>query len=416
VTFDVETVRAAYPALRDGYAYLDGAAGTQVPEAVIETIAAAARAGIGNAGGAFPASERASSIVTGCRRAVADLVGGRPEGVILGSNMTTLTYRLAGVLSDTWWPGDEIVVSRLDHDANVRPWVQAAARADVTVRWAEVDISTGELPVAQYGALLSERTRLVAVTAASNILGTRPDVRAITALAHDAGALTYVDGVHATPHTPVDVATLGADFYATSAYKWSGPHIGMVIADPSLLETLRPDKLASSPDTVPERFERGTPAYADLAGVTAAVDHLASLGSEGPGSEGPGLEGPGLEGQGSRRARILTSMAAIQDYEGRLFSGMLGALDAMEYVTTYGKAANRTATAYFNVAGRTSAEVAAHLARRRVNVWNGHNYAWELTAALGIRDSGGAVRAGLVHYNDRSDVDRLLAAVAELAG
>jgi cysteine desulfurase family protein (TIGR01976 family) len=411
VTFDVETVRAAYPALRDGYAYLDGAAGTQVPEAVIETIAAAARAGIGNAGGAFPASERASAIVTGCRQAVADLVGGHPEGVILGPNMTTLTYRLAGALSDTWWPGDEIVVSRLDHDANVRPWVQAAARADVTVRWAEVDISTGELPVAQYGALLSERTRLVAVTAASNILGTRPDVRAITALAHDVGALTYVDGVHATPHTPVDVAALGADFYATSAYKWSGPHIGMVIADPALLETLRPDKLASSPDTVPERFERGTPAYADLAGVTAAVDHLASLGTE-----GPGTEGPGTEGQGSRRARILTSMAAIQDYEGRLFSGVLGALDAMEHVTTYGKAANRTATAYFNVAGRTPAEVAAHLARRRVNVWNGHNYAWELTAALGIRDSGGAVRAGLVHYNDRSDVDRLLAAVAELAG
>jgi cysteine desulfurase family protein (TIGR01976 family) len=426
VTFDVETVRAAYPALRDGYAYLDGAAGTQVPEAVIETIAAAARAGIGNAGGAFPASERASAIVTGCRQAVADLVGGHPEGVILGPNMTTLTYRLAGALSDTWWPGDEIVVSRLDHDANVRPWVQAAARADVTVRWAEVDISTGELPVAQYGALLSERTRLVAVTAASNILGTRPDVRAITALAHDVGALTYVDGVHATPHTPVDVAALGADFYATSAYKWSGPHIGMVIADPALLETLRPDKLASSPDTVPERFERGTPAYADLAGVTAAVDHLASLGTEGPGmegpgtegpgTEGPGTEGPGTEGQGSRRARILTSMAAIQDYEGRLFSGMLGALDAMEHVTTYGKAANRTATAYFNVAGRTPAEVAAHLARRRVNVWNGHNYAWELTAVLGIRDSGGAVRAGLVHYNDRSDVDRLLAAVAELAG
>ncbi|MGA2830050.1 MAG: cysteine desulfurase-like protein [Streptosporangiaceae bacterium] len=411
MTFDVETVRAAYPALRDGYAYLDGAAGTQVPEVVIETIAAAARAGIGNAGGAFPASERASAIVTGCRQAVADLVGGHPEGVILGPNMTTLTYRLAGALSDTWWPGDEIVVSRLDHDANVRPWVQAAARADVTVRWAEVDISTGELPVAQYGALLSERTRLVAVTAASNILGTRPDVRAITALAHDVGALTYVDGVHATPHTPVDVAALGADFYATSAYKWSGPHIGMVIADPALLETLRPDKLASSPDTVPERFERGTPAYADLAGVTAAVDHLASLGTE-----GPGTEGPGTEGQGSRRARILTSMAAIQDYEGRLFSGVLGALDAMEHVTTYGKAANRTATAYFNVAGRTPAEVAAHLARRRVNVWNGHNYAWELTAALGIRDSGGAVRAGLVHYNDRSDVDRLLAAVAELAG
>ena len=401
MTFDVETVRAAYPALRDGYAYLDGAAGTQVPETVIGAVAAAARAGIGNAGGAFPASERASAIVARCRRAVADLVGGSPDGVILGPNMTTLTYRIAEALSRRWEPGDEIVVSRLDHDANVRPWVQAAARADAKVRWAEVDISTGELPVAQYGTLLSDRTRLVAVTAASNILGTLPDVAAIAARAHAVGALTYVDGVHATPHTPVDVRALGADFYATSAYKWSGPHIGMVIGDPALLETLRPDKLASSPDTVPERFELGTPAYADLAGVTAAVDHLASLGGERP---------------GTRRERVLTSMAAVQDYEGRLFAGLLGTLDAMEHVTTYGKAASRTATAYFNVAGRAPDEVAAHLARRRVNVWNGHNYAWELTGVLGIRDSGGAVRAGLVHYNDRSDVDRFLTAVAELAG
>ena len=399
VNLDVETVRAAYPALRDGYAYLDGAAGTQVPETVIDTVAAAARTGIGNSGGAFPASHRASAVVTGCRRAVADLVGGDASGVILGPNMTTLTYRLAGALADTWWPGDEIVLSRLDHDANVRPWIQAAARANVAVRWAEVDISTGELPAAQYRTLLSERTRLVAVTAASNILGTRPDVAAIAASAHEAGALTYVDGVHATPHTPVDVRALGADFYATSAYKWSGPHIGAVIADPVLLETLRPDKLASSPDTVPERFELGTPAYADLAGVTAAVDHLAGLAGE---------------RYGTRRERLLASMTAVQDYEGRLFGDMLGALDAMEHVTTYGKAASRTATAYFNVAGHTPAGVAAHLAARKVNVWNGHNYAWELTGVLGIRDSGGAVRAGLVHYNDRSDVDRFLTAVAEL--
>jgi cysteine desulfurase family protein (TIGR01976 family) len=400
VTFDVETVRAAYPALRDGYAYLDGAAGTQVPEVVIDTVAAAARAGIGNAGGAFPASHRASAITAGCRRAVADLVGGVPDGVILGPNMTTLTYRLAGALSATWRPGDEVVVSRLDHDANVRPWVQAAARAGVTVLWADVDISTGELPAAQYDSLLSDRTRLVAVTAASNVLGTRPHVAAISRAAHGVGALTYVDGVHATPHTPVDVRTLGADFYVTSAYKWSGPHIGAVIADPALLETLHPDKLASSPGTVPERFELGTPAYADLAGVTAAVDHLAGLGGK---------------HHGTRRARILESMTAVQEYEGQLFTDLLGGLEAMEHVTLYGKAPSRTATAYFNVAGHTPADVAAYLAGRGVNVWNGHNYAWELTGALGIRDSGGAVRAGLVHYNDRSEVDRLLTGVAELA-
>src|ERR1700749_2479409 len=169
VTFDVESVRAAYPALSDGYAYLDGAAGTQVPQVVIDTVAAAAGAGIGNAGGAFPARHRATAIVIGCREAVADLVGGAPDGVILGPNMTTLTYRIAGTLAAAWGPGDEVVASRLDHDANVRPWVQAAARAGATLRWAEVDLSTGELPAGQYRELVSDRTRLVAVTAASNI-------------------------------------------------------------------------------------------------------------------------------------------------------------------------------------------------------------------------------------------------------
>jgi cysteine desulfurase family protein (TIGR01976 family) len=400
VTFDVESVRAAYPALSDGYAYLDGAAGTQVPQVVIDTVAAAAGAGIGNAGGAFPASHRATAIVNGCREAVADLVGGTPAGVILGPNMTTLTYRVAGTLATTWGPGDEVVVSRLDHEANVRPWVQAAARAGATLRWAEVDISTGELPAEQYRDLVSDRTRLVAVTAASNILGTRPDVPAITGIAHQAGALTYVDGVHATPHVPVDVHALGADFYATSAYKWSGPHVGAVIADPALLETLHPDKLASSPDTIPERFEYGTPAYADFAGVTAAVDHLASLSDQ---------------RFGTRRERLEAAMTAVREYEQDLFGVLLGGLNGLSHVTTYGKAPSRTATAYFNVAGRSPAEAAAYLAEHHINVWNGHNYAWELTGALGLRDSGGAIRAGLVHYNDRSDVDRLLAAVTELA-
>ena len=400
MSFDVAAVRAAYPALADGYAYLDGAAGTQVPAAVIEAISAAQQAGIGNSGGAFPASRRSDEITAEARRAVADLTGGRPDGVILGPNMTTLTYRLAATLAAGWRPGDEVIVSRLDHDANVRPWVQAADRAGAIIRWAEIDRATGELPAGQYAGLLSPRTRLAAVTAASNIIGTRPDVPAITAAVRAAGALSYVDGVHATPHGPVDVRAMGADFYATSAYKWSGPHIGAVIADPALLETLHPDKLASSPDTVPERFELGTPAYADLAGVTAAVDHLASLSGE---------------RHGTRRARVLESMTAVQEYEGRLFTDLLGGLEAMKHVTLYGKAPSRTATAYFNVAGHTPADVAAYLAGRGVNVWNGHNYAWELTGALGIRDSGGAVRAGLVHYNDRSDVDRLLTGVAELA-
>jgi cysteine desulfurase family protein (TIGR01976 family) len=401
MAFDVERVRAAYPALADGYAYLDGAAGTQLPRAVIDAIAGAYRAGLGNSGGAFPASRRSDMITAECREALADLTGGQAEGVILGPNMTTLTYRLARALAAGWGPGDEVVVTRLDHDANVRPWVQAAARAGAGVRFADVQLPEGDLPPAQVAELISDRTRLVAVSAASNLIGTRPDVAGITALARAAGALSYVDGVHATPHGPVDVAGLGADLYATSAYKWSGPHVGAVVADPGLLQSLAPDKLVPAPQEGPERFEQGTLPFADLAGVTAAVEHLASLAGSVP---------------GTRRERILAGMAAAEAHEHELFRVLLGSLDAMDHVTTYGKAARRTATAYFTVAGRTPRQVAEHLAGQKVNVWDGDNYAWELAGALGLRDSGGAVRAGLVHYNNRSDVDRLLAAVAELAG
>jgi cysteine desulfurase family protein (TIGR01976 family) len=314
--------------------------------------------------------------------------------------MTTLTYRFAATLSRQWGPGDEVVVSRLDHDANVRPWVQAAARSGATVRWAEVDVSTTELPAAQYADLLSDRTRLVAVTAASNVVGTRPDLAAITAAAHSVGALCYVDGVHATPHVPVDVPALGADFYATSAYKWSGPHIGAVVADPALLETLHPDKLAPAPVGVPGRFEQGTAAFADLAGVIAAVEHLAGLDPA---------------ATGSRREQVLASMAAVERYEGQLFGRLLDGLASMRHVTLYGKAPRRAPTAFFTVAGYAPRHVADRLAARKINVWNGDNYAWELAGAFGLRDSGGGVRAGIVHYNDEAEVDRLLTAVAELA-
>jgi cysteine desulfurase family protein (TIGR01976 family) len=405
-TFDVARVRGSYPALADGHAYLDGAAGTQVPVPVIDAIAGAYRAGIGNIGGAFAASERSDAIVAEARRAVADLTGGAASGVVFGPSMTALTYRMSGALARGWAPGDEIVVSRLDHDANIRPWIQAAARAGAVVRWAEADLATGELPAAQYAELVGDRTRLVAVTAASNVLGTRPDVAAIAAVAHAAGALCYVDGVHATPHIPVDVSALGADLYATSAYKWAGPHVAAVVAGPALLETLWPDKLAPSSDEVPARFERGTLPFADLAGVAAAVEHLASL--------APGAGASDAAGAASRRERIVASMTAVEEYEMALFARLLDGLGAMSHVTLYGKAARRTPTAFFTVPGLTPREVASRLAARGVNVWNGDNYAYELCGALGLEPDG-AVRAGLVHYNDASDVDRLLAGVGELA-
>ena len=395
-------MRALYPALADGHAYLDGAAGTQVPVPVMEAITAAYRAGIGNLGGAFAASARSGAIVAGARAAVADLTGGTPEGVVFGPSATALAYRIAEALSRGWTAGDDIVVSRLDLDSTVRPWIQAAGRAGVSVKWAEVDLVTGELPAEQYGELVGPRTRLVAVTAASNAIGTRPDVAAIARLARAAGALCYVDGVHATPHVPVDVTALGADFYTTSAYKWSGPHLAAAVASPELLETVWPDKLAPSSNAVPWRFERGTLPFADLAGLTAAVDHLAAL--------APGTAAPSA----SRRERVLASMAAVEAYESALFARLLGGLAEIDRVTLYGKAARRAPTAFFSVAGVSPRAVAEQLAARGVNVWDGDNYAYELCTALGLEPDG-AVRVGLVHYNDDSDVDRLLAGVAELA-
>ncbi len=399
MTYDVARIRSLYPALKSDTVYLDGAAGTQSPTSVIEAIADAYRVGTSNGGGGFASSVRADAYVDSARRAVADLVNGVAEGVVLGPNMTTLTYRVAQALADTWRPGDNVVVSQLDHDANVRPWVQWAERAGVDVRMATVDVESGDLPPAQYESLVNSRTRLVAVTAASNVLGTRPDVRAISDIAHASGALAYIDGVHATAHGVVDVLDLGADFYAMSAYKWDGPHVGAVVAGPQVWEPLVPMKLASSSNEVPDRFEWGTPSFHNLAGVAAAVDHLAALDDE---------------SEGSRRDRLVTSLTAAEAHETPLFTDLLSALASDSRITCYGHAARRTATVYFTVAGFTPAEVAQACAAAGVNVWSGHNYAWEVTAALGIRDSGSAVRASLAHYSDSADVQALLDALATL--
>jgi cysteine desulfurase family protein (TIGR01976 family) len=313
--------------------------------------------------------------------------------------MTTLTFRLADTLAGAWRRGDEVVVTSLDHDANVRPWVLAAERAGATVRWAEFDTETGELPVSAFDGLIGERTRLVAVTAASNSIGTRPDVRAITDRAHAAGALTYVDGVHATPHGPVDVAALGADFYAFSTYKLFGPHAGAVIADPALLEQLKPAKLAPSPDEVPDRFERGTPAFELLAGVTAAIDWLAEL----------------TDVPGTRRDRLLAALAAVEQHLALLLDHTLEGLASIPGVRTLGKARRRTSTVSFVIDGHHPGEIARRMAEQRIAVWAGDNYAYELMRRYGLSDRGGAIRASIVLYNTREDIDRLLAAIADIA-
>ncbi|MDQ4010467.1 MAG: cysteine desulfurase-like protein [Actinomycetota bacterium] len=402
MAYDVAEVRAQYPALGDGRAWLDGAAGTQVPQVVIDAVAQTYRTGVSNQGAPFEASSRGTEIVAQARRAVADLVGAvDPRGVVFGPTMTALTYRFATALEATWREGDEIVVTQLDHDANVRPWVQAACRAGATVRTAAVDPRTAELPVDGVRALLGERTRLVALTAASNLVGTCPDVTAITSAAREVGAVSFVDGVHHTAHAHVDLAALGADFYATSAYKWAGPHLSAVVAaDPGLLEGLHPDRLLPAPDTVPERFELGTNPFASLAGVVAAVAHLAGLDDA---------------ARGTQRERLSVSRRATGVHEDALGSRMLTGLAAIPGVTLYGSARQRTPTAYFRLEGWAPADVAEALSAWGINCWHGYAYAWELAEALALRDSGGAVRTSVNFYNTATEVQRLLDAVAKLA-
>src|SRR5450631_3517840 len=397
-TWDIEGIRSQYPALKDGTVYLDGAGGTQVPECVIEAISDAHRRGLSNVHGSFAASRRSDQLIADAREAVADLVGGQAGGVVLGPNMTTLTYRLAGALAKTWSPGDEIVLSELDHDSNVRPWVQAAASSGVTVRWARVDPLTTDLPAGQYSGLVTSRTRLVAVAAASNLIGTMTDVAVICAIAHAAGALTYVDAVAAAPHFRLDMSSLGADFLAVSAYKWCGPHAGAVVARVDLLETLRPDQLEPSPGDVPERFELGTPGLANMAGITAAVDHLADL----------------VAGQGDRPQRLDRSFAALRARENATVRGAISALSAIPGVRMLGAPPPRTGSICFTVDSLAPGDVAARLGEQDICVWSGHAYAWELTRALGIRQTGGAIRVSLSPYTSQSDLEALVTAMTSI--
>jgi cysteine desulfurase family protein (TIGR01976 family) len=395
--YDVERVRASFPALDDGTAYFDGPGGSQVPLSVARTIADTMTSGLSNRGAVTASERRADEVVTGARAAMADLLGCDAGGVVFGRSMTQLTYDLSRSLAKTWQPGDEVVVTRLDHDANIRPWVTAAESVGATVRWLDFDPETAEL--AFDPGVLSERTRLVAVTGASNLLGTRPDIAAVGAAVHAAGGLLYVDGVHLTPHAPVGVRDLGADFYACSPYKFFGPHLGALVADPTLLELVHPDKLLPSTDEVPERFELGTLPYELLAGVTATVDFVADI------APGDAVE---------RRGRVLESMQRVEAYEDLLFERLLSGLDAIPGVRRYGRPARRTPTVLFSVEGRTGREVHEGLAAHGVNAPASSFYALEASRRLGLGDSG-AVRAGLAPYTSEDDVDRLLAGVADVA-
>ncbi len=399
-TYDVARVRAHFPQLREGEgsgaAHFDGPGGSQTPDVVARAVHDTLVAPLANDDVVTAAERNAGRAVRAARDAMADLLNLDPRGVVFGRSMTQLTMDLARTLAREWGPGDEVVVTRLDHDANVRPWTIAAERAGATVRWADFDPDSGELDPGQVQAVLSERTRLVAVTAASNLIGTRPDLPAVADLVHSAGAQLYVDGVHDTAHVAVDVPGLGADFFACSPYKFLGPHCGVLAARPELLETLHPDKLVPAADGVPERFELGTPAYELLAGVTAAVDFLAGL----------------VPGEGSRRERLLASWAAVEEHEDRLRARVEEHLMSLPGVIVHSRSRRRTPTLLATFAGRDPQDIRRHLATRNVNAPAGSFYAYEASRRLGLGGAGG-LRVGLAPYTDDRDVDRLLDALDE---
>lgn len=396
------TLRAQFPALKSGLAFFDGPGGTQTPVPVADAVQASLLGPLSNRGDLTPAQRNAEQIVVEARAALGDLLDAPPEGVIFGRSFTQLTFDLSRAIAKQWRPGDEVVVSRLDHDSNVRPWVIAAEARDVRVRWLDFDPETAELSMDSLFDAVNERTRLIAVTGASNLIGTRPDIAAIADQAKAVGALLYLDAVHLTPHTPISLTDMGADFVGCSTYKFLGPHAGVVAAKPDVLEELAPDKLVPSTDDVPERFELGTLPYELMAGASAAVDFLAGIATDPASADGT---------RSSRRDRLVGSIGAVEAHEDRLRKRIEEGLFQLPGVTVHSRAANRTPTILATFAGHDAGDVSRFLASRGINAPAGTFYAYEPAHRLGLGPDGG-LRIGTAPYNDDSDVDRLLEALA----
>jgi cysteine desulfurase family protein (TIGR01976 family) len=403
-SLDVDAVRSRFPALartENGYpaAYLDGPGGTQAPKAVIEAMSRTLRQGVSNLGGGFGPSEDAGAISRAARAAMARLFGSTPDEVAFGQNMTSLTFAVSRALARTWDSGDSIVLTSLDHDANFTPWEMAADDTGVHVRVAEFDTATGILDPAAVIELIDGSTRLVAVCLASNALGSTVDVATITAAARSVGALVYVDAVHAGPHQLIDVGALDCDFLVASAYKFFGPHTGIIYGKTEHLSTVRAYKVRPAPSEPPEKWETGTQSFESLAGVTAAVDHIASL------------------GEGDGRAAVVSAFSAIGEYERFLGTRFLDGLAGMPQVTLYGVPEmdeRRVTTFAVAVKGTSPDRVAARMAERGIYVWSGHYYAVGVMDRLGVLDDGGLVRIGFCHYNTAEEVDRVLEVLADL--
>src|SRR3954469_13349053 len=383
VAFDVEAVRARFSALRRPLAFFDGPGGTQTPDEVVAAIARYLHEDNANLGGAFETSRRSDAVVTAARLAAAGFLGCAPEEVAFGQNMTTLNFALTRTVARTFRPGDEVIVTRLDHDGNVAPWLELQRDLDIVVRFADVDDEC-RIDLAQLESLLSERTRVVAFPWAANSVGTIVDVARVAELAHSAGALAWVDAVHHAPHGPIDVAAVGADVLICSPYKYFGPHLGLAFARAELLERWRPYKVRPAAETpLGHRFETGTLPHELLAGFVAAVRYIESIGFE-----------------------------AIVAHERELGERFLAGLP--ESCTLHGLPTmeGRVPTFCFNVDGLSPMEAATRLGERGLAVWRGNYYAVEVMKRLRLPE--GAVRAGMLHYNTAEEVDRLLSELARL--
>jgi cysteine desulfurase family protein (TIGR01976 family) len=377
LAFDVAAARARFSALESELAFFDGPGGTQVPDEVIEAIATYLRESNANVSGPYETSRRTERLVADARLAAGSFLGASADEVIFGANMTTLNFALSRTAAREWREGDEVVVTRLDHDGNVSPWLELAHDLDLVVRFADIREDT-TLDLEDLAAQLSERTRVVAFPWASNAVGTLVDVARVAELAHEAGALAWVDAVHYGPHGPIDVAEVGADVLICSPYKFYGPHLGLAFGKSELLERWRPYKVRPAADEpLGHRFETGTLPHELLAGFVAAVEYVDSIGWE-----------------------------AIQAHERELGQRFLDGLP--DSCTLYGVKSmdGRVSTFAFNVEGRPPRAVAAHLGERGLAVWQGNYYAVEVMKRLGLDE--GAVRAGIVHYNTADEVDRLL--------
>ncbi|HJZ92561.1 MAG TPA: cysteine desulfurase-like protein [Gemmataceae bacterium] len=406
MTFDPTLVRDQFPALRRDAAFLDGAAGSQVPQSVIDAISSYYVQRNANHGGCFATSRESDAVVEEARRACADLVGTADDGcIVFGANMTTLTFALSRAVAAEWKPGDEVIVTRLDHDANVSPWVRAAADHGATVRHVNIHPEDCTLDLEDFREKLSWRTRLVAVGCASNAVGTRNPFPEMIRLAHGAGARVFLDAVHHAPHLLMDVTAWDCDFLCCSAYKFFGPHVGVLYGKRELLEGLPAYKVRPCPETIPDRWMTGTQNFAAIAGVGAAIEYLAGVGRT-------------LGEKDGRRACLVRALAAIENYEREAGGKLLQGLASVPGVKVFGitdrtRLAERVPTVSFTHVRRRPQEVVRHLDYRGVFAWHGNYYALPLTEALGVEPDG-MVRVGLLHYNTAAEVERLVRALNEI--